>query len=98
MNFIKRILGQKDRSADKADDRLSLVLNYQRPQIDESRLEEFEARLIKLCEEFGYDVIGQVEIRPQNVSRRTVLSANIPIKMRDDAEVEAEVRRARGLS
>lgn len=98
MNFIKRILGQKDRSADKADDRLSLVLNYQRPQIDESRLEEFEARLIKLCEEFGYDVVGQVEIRPQNVSRTTVLSANIPIKMRGDAEVETEVRRARGLS
>lgn len=98
MNFIKRILGQKDRSADKADDRLSLVLSYQRPQIDESRLEEFEARLIKLCEEFGYDVIGQVEVRPQHVSRQTVLSANIPVKRRGDSDVEAEVRRARGLN
>lgn len=98
MNFIKRILGHKDRTADKADDRLSLVLNYQRPQIDESRLDEFEQRLIKLCEEFGYDVIGQVEIRPQHVSRTTVLNANIPIKLRADSDVEAEVKRARGVS
>ncbi|AQS56277.1 cell division topological specificity factor MinE [Novibacillus thermophilus] len=97
MNFIKRILGQKERSADKADDRLSLVLNYQRLQIDENRLEEFERRLIELCEEFGYDVIGQVEVRPQHVSRKTVLNANIPVKMRGDSDVEAEVRRARGL-
>lgn len=97
MNFIKRILGQKDRSADKADERLSLVLNYQRPQIDENRLEEFEAKLIQLCEEFGYDVVGQVEVRPQNVSRTTVLSANIPVKVRSGSDVETEVRRARGL-
>ena len=97
MNFIKRILGQKDRSADRADDRLSLVLSYQRAQIDESRLEEFEKRLIQLCEEFGYDVIGQVEVRPQHVSRKTVLSANIPVKLRGGSEVEEEGRRARGL-
>lgn len=97
MSFIKRILGKKHRSADTADERLSLVLNYQRPQIDESRLEQFEEKLIKLCEEFGYNVVGQVEIRPQNISRTTVLSANIPVKMREQSEVETEVRRARGL-
>ena len=64
MTFIKRILGQKERSADKADDRLSLVLNYQRLQIDENRLEEFERRLIELCEEFGYDVKGVLVRHP----------------------------------
>ncbi|WP_054950230.1 cell division topological specificity factor MinE [Numidum massiliense] len=97
MNFIERILGQKSRSADTADDRLSLVLSYQRMQINEERLEAFEKELIALCERFGFDVVGQVEVRPQSTSRNTVLNANIPVKMRGRSDIEQEVRRARGL-
>lgn len=99
LSFIKRILGQRNRSADMADDRLALVLSYQRPQIDETRLEAFERRLIQLCEEFGYDVVGEVEVRPQSsdAARTTVINANIPVKIRGNTGVENEVRRARGL-
>jgi cell division topological specificity factor len=71
-------------TADTADDRLSLVLSYQRTEIDEKKLKHFRARLIELCDEFGYDVVGQVEIRPQTGrDRTTVICASIPIRRRD---------------
>jgi cell division topological specificity factor len=72
------------RTADTANDRLSLVLSYQRTEIDEKKLKHFRARLIELCDEFGYDVVGQVEIRPQTGrDRTTVIFASIPIRRRD---------------
>jgi cell division topological specificity factor len=71
-------------TADTADDRLSLVLSYQRTEIDERKLKQFRARLIELCDEFGYDVVGQVEIRPQTGrDRTTVICASIPVRRRD---------------
>ncbi|WP_245920876.1 cell division topological specificity factor MinE [Melghirimyces profundicolus] len=75
-------------TAATADDRLSLVLSYQRSDIDERKLKKFQGRLIELCDEFGYDVVGQVEIRPQSRQRdnTTVLNASIPVRLRDSED------------
>lgn len=78
-------------TADTADDRLSLVLSYQRTEIDERKLKQFRARLIELCDEFGYDVVGQVEIRPQTGrDRTTVICASIPVRRRDTVRESLE--------
>jgi cell division topological specificity factor len=70
-------------TATRADDRLSLVLSYQRSDIDERKLKEFRSQLIKLCNEFGYDVVGQVEVIPQSKERTTVINASIPVRLKD---------------
>ncbi|EGK11976.1 cell division topological specificity factor MinE [Kroppenstedtia eburnea] len=80
---------EKERpTAATADDRLSLVLSYQRSDIDERKLKMFQGRLIELCDEFGYDVVGEVEIRPQSRQRdnTTVLNASIPVRLRENQE------------
>lgn len=80
---------EKERpTAATADDRLSLVLSYQRSDIDEQKLKQFQMRLIELCDDFGYEVVGQIEIRPQTQkqNRTTILRASIPIRLRDSKE------------
>jgi len=69
-------------TATRADDRLSLVLSYQRSQIDEKKLKEFRSQLILLCNEFGYDVVGQVEVVPQSRERTTIINASIPVRLK----------------
>jgi cell division topological specificity factor len=70
-------------TAMRADDRLSLVLSYQRSDIDEKKLKLFRARLIELCDEFGYDVVGQVEVVPQSRERTTIINASIPVRLKE---------------
>ncbi len=85
---------EKERpTAATADDRLSLVLSYQRSDIDERKLKMFQTRLIELCDEFGYDVVGEVEIRPQSRQRdnTTVLNASIPVRLRENKEEKARI-------
>jgi len=69
-------------TATRADDRLSLVLSYQRSQIDEKKLKEFRKHLILLCNQFGYDVVGQVEVVPQSRERTTIINASIPVRLK----------------
>jgi len=69
-------------TATRADDRLSLVLSYQRSQIDEKKLKEFRKQLILLCNQFGYDVVGQVEVVPQSRERTTIINASIPVRLK----------------
>ncbi|MDR6225261.1 cell division topological specificity factor MinE [Desmospora profundinema] len=91
MSFLNMFGKEKERpTAATADDRLSLVLSYQRSDIDERRLKQFQARLIDLCDEFGYDVVGQVEIRPQSRPKdnTTILNASIPVRLRANADDE----------
>lgn len=91
MSFLNMFGKEKERpTAATADDRLSLVLSYQRSDIDERKLKQFQSRLIDLCDEFGYDVVGQVEIRPQSRARdnTTILNASIPVRLRDNTEKE----------
>ncbi|SDC90856.1 Septum formation topological specificity factor MinE [Melghirimyces thermohalophilus] len=91
MVFLNMFNKEKERpTAATADDRLSLVLSYQRSDIDERKLKKFQGRLIELCDEFGYDVVGQVEIRPQSRQRdnTTVLNASIPVRLREEREEE----------
>lgn len=76
---------QKDRdepTAVTADDRLSLVLSYQRSDIDEKKLKLFQQRLIELCDDFGYDVVGQVTVIPQSKERTTIINASIPVRLK----------------
>lgn len=70
-------------TATRANDRLSLVLSYQRSDIDERKLKEFRSQLITLCNEFGYDVVGHVEVIPQSQERTTVINASIPVRLKD---------------
>lgn len=72
-------------TASRADDRLSLVLSYQRSEIDEKKLKEFRSELIQLCNQFGYDVVGQVEVIPQSRERTTVINASIPVRLKKAA-------------
>lgn len=89
LDFLNMFSKEKERpTAATADDRLSLVLSYQRSDIDEQKLKQFQTRLIELCDDFGYEVVGQIEIRPQtqNQNRTTILRASIPIRLRDDKD------------
>ncbi|OYD08904.1 cell division topological specificity factor MinE [Paludifilum halophilum] len=91
MAFLNMFGKEKERpTAATADNRLSLVLSYQRSDIDERKLKQFQVRLIDLCDDFGYDVVGQVEIRPQSRQQdnTTVLNASIPVRLRGNSEDE----------
>lgn len=72
-------------TATQADNRLSLVLSYQRSDINEDKLKQFQAKLVDLCTDFGYDVVGQVLVVPQSQDRTTVISASIPIRRKEKA-------------
>lgn len=71
---------REEPTAVTADDRLSLVLSYQRSDIDEKKLKQFQSKLIELCDDFGYDVVGQVTIVPQSKERTTIINASIPVR------------------
>lgn len=66
-----------------ADDRLSLVLSYQRSEIDEKKLKQFQLRLIQICDDFGYDVVGDVEVVPHSQERTTIITASIPVRLKN---------------
>ncbi|MGA8941819.1 MAG: hypothetical protein WB502_03760 [Thermoactinomyces sp.] len=84
MAFLNMFSRDKDEpTAMTADDRLSLVLSYQRSDIDEKKIKQFRARLIELCDDFGYDVVGQVEVIPQSKDRKTIINASIPVKLKE---------------
>lgn len=74
---------KEEPTAMRADDRLSLVLSYQRSDIDEKKIKHFRARLIELCDDFGYDVVGHVEVVPQSKERTTIINASIPVRLKD---------------
>jgi cell division topological specificity factor len=99
--FLNMFGKEKERpTADTADDRLALVLSYQRSDIDERKLKEFQSRLIDLCNDFGYDVVGQVEVRPQSQKRNnmTVLNASIPVRIRTEAKEDDPTVKSAGLT
>lgn len=78
------MFGNKEEpTATKADDRLSLVLSYQRSDIDERKLKLFQSRLIELCDEFDFDVVGQVTVIPQSKERTTIINASIPVRRKE---------------
>ncbi|TCS95009.1 hypothetical protein EDD58_103434 [Hazenella coriacea] len=84
MAFLNMFSKDKEEpTATKADDRLSLVLSYQRSDIDEKKIKLFQARLIDLCDDFGYDVVGQVEVVPQARERTTIINATIPVRLKE---------------
>lgn len=86
MTFLRMFGREKEApTATRADDRLSLVLSYQRSQIDEKKLKEFRSELILLCNKFGYDVVGQVEVVPQSRERTTVINASIPVRLKNSS-------------
>lgn len=77
---------KEEPTAVTADDRLSLVLSYQRSDIDEKKLKLFQTKLIELCDDFGYDVVGQVTIVPQSKERTTIINASIPVRPKNLAK------------
>lgn len=86
MAFLNMFGKEKEApTATRADDRLSLVLSYQRSDIDEKKLKEFRSQLIILCNSFGYDVVGQVEVIPQSRERTTVINASIPVRLKSSS-------------
>ncbi|SDY29070.1 Septum formation topological specificity factor MinE [Thermoactinomyces sp. DSM 45891] len=84
MTFLNMFGSKEEPTATKADDRLSLVLSYQRSDIDERKLKFFQARLIELCDEFDFDVVGQVTIIPQSKERTTIINASIPVRRKEN--------------
>jgi septum formation topological specificity factor MinE len=82
--FLNMFGRDKDEpTAVTADDRLSLVLSFQRSDIDEKKIKMFRTRLIELCDEFGYDVVGHVEVIPQAKERTTIINASIPVRLKE---------------
>jgi septum formation topological specificity factor MinE len=77
---------REEPTAVTADDRLSLVLSYQRSDIDEKKLKLFQTKLIELCDDFGYDVVGQVTVVPQAKERTTIINASIPVRPKNAAK------------
>ncbi|WP_139179407.1 hypothetical protein [Lihuaxuella thermophila] len=84
MAFLNMFGREKEEpTATKADDRLALVLSYQRSDIDERKIKLFQERLVQLCDEFGYDVVGQITVIPQSKERTTIINASIPVKLKE---------------
>jgi cell division topological specificity factor len=83
MAFLNMFSKEKEQpTAITANDRLSLVLSYQRSDIDEKKIKLFQQRLVQLCHDFGYDVVGKIEVIPQSCERTTIINASIPVKLK----------------
>ncbi|MEN9406734.1 MAG: hypothetical protein RLZ12_1018, partial [Bacillota bacterium] len=41
----------------------------------------------ELCDDFGYDVIGQIEVLPQSKARDIVINASIPIRLKRERSI-----------
>ncbi len=79
-SFFERILGKPSSSADRAKERLHLVLIHDRTDLSNEDLQEMKDRLIQVISDYVDIDATQTEILIETDGREQSLIANIPIK------------------
>jgi len=74
------LLGKRSSSADRAKERLHLVLIHDRTDLSYKDLESLKDRLIEVISEYVMIDTGQTEIQIQTDGREQTLIAHIPLQ------------------
>lgn len=78
-SFFDRIIGKKGSSANRAKERLHLVLIHDRTDLSPSDLQTMKDRLIEVISDYVKIDASQTEIEIKNDGREQTLIANIPL-------------------
>ena len=79
-SLMERITGKKASSADRAKERLHLVLIHDRTDLSPKDLQSMKDRLIEVISDYVNIDAGQTEIQIRTDGREQTLIANIPLK------------------
>ncbi len=79
-SFFERIIGKSSSSADRAKERLHLVLIHDRTDLSNEDLQQMKDRLIQVISDYVDIDASQTEILIETDGREQSLIANIPIK------------------
>lgn len=79
-SFFERIIGKSSSSADRAKERLHLVLIHDRTDLSNEDLQQMKDRLIQVISDYLDIDASQTEILIETDGREQSLIANIPIK------------------
>lgn len=74
------LLGKKSSSADRAKERLHLVLIHDRTDLSHKDLQSLKDQLIQVISEYVVIDAGQTEIQIQTNGREQTLIAHIPLR------------------
>ncbi len=75
MTLFERIFGKKERSADKAKDRLKLMLAYERADCAVPYLEDLKKDLLVVIQK--YTKVGDINIKTENNQNIDMLEVEI---------------------
>jgi cell division topological specificity factor len=79
-SLIERITGKKGNSANRAKERLHLVLIHDRTDLSQNDLQTMKDRLIEVISDYVKIDAGHTEIEIRTDGREQTLIANIPLK------------------
>lgn len=80
MSFLNRVFGGEQHSADKAKERLQLVLIHDRAGLSPGKLETLKDELIQVISRHIAIDVDSVEIALTNERKQQRLVANIPLR------------------
>lgn len=78
-SFLTRVAGKRSSSANRAKERLHLVLIHDRTDLSPDDLRSLKDRLIEVISDYVQIDAGQTEIQIQTEGRQQTLIANIPL-------------------
>ncbi len=79
-SLIDRITGKKSSSANRAKERLHLVLIHDRTDLSPNDLQSMKDRLIEVISDYVKIDAGHTEIQIKTDGREQTLIANIPLR------------------
>jgi cell division topological specificity factor len=79
-SLIDRLTGKKGSSANRAKERLHLVLIHDRTDLNQKDLQSMKDRLIEVISDYVKIDASQTEIQIKTDGREQTLIANIPLK------------------
>jgi cell division topological specificity factor len=79
-SLFDRLFGKRTSSADRAKERLHLVLIHDRTDLSPEDLQSLKDRLIQVISDYVQIDAGQTEIQIETDGREQTLIANIPLK------------------
>lgn len=80
VSLLERIVGKSTTSANRAKERLHLVLIHDRTDLSPDELQQMKDRLIQVISEYVDIDAGQTEIQIKTDGREQSLIANIPLR------------------
>jgi len=79
-SFFKNLLGRKKSSANRAKERLHLVLIHDRTDLSPEDLQSMKDRLIQVISDYVMIDADETEIQIETDGREYTLIANIPLR------------------